>query len=114
MGGAALNRAFATPYLDEALTSLGKIVGAVQRWSVIKWGLFTAMFIYLLAPALVVYQQQGVMDFERAHLPHLPDTGSKHRPAALFTQGGGHSARFADGGRRAMWNGAGLRGDAAG
>ncbi|WP_024560500.1 DnaJ-like cysteine-rich domain-containing protein [Franconibacter pulveris 601] len=64
----ALNRAFATPYLDEALTSLGNIVGAVQRWSVIKWGLFTALFIYLLAPALVVYQQQGVMDFERARI----------------------------------------------
>ncbi|MZD64206.1 hypothetical protein DCJ97_24805, partial [Salmonella enterica subsp. enterica serovar Kentucky] len=37
----ALNRAFATPYLNEAIESLGSLVSAVQRWSLAKWSLFT-------------------------------------------------------------------------
>ncbi|EOU9528837.1 hypothetical protein ACOJBR_001224 [Cronobacter dublinensis] len=64
----ALNRAFATPYLNEALTSLGNIVSAVQRWSMVKWSLFTALMMYLLLPVLTAYQKQGMMNFDTGRI----------------------------------------------
>ncbi|WP_241718792.1 DnaJ-like cysteine-rich domain-containing protein, partial [Cronobacter sakazakii] len=64
----ALNRAFATPYLNEALESLGSLVSAVQRWSLAKWSLFTALIMYLLLPVVTTWQRQGMMNFDTGRI----------------------------------------------
>ncbi|KAB1016049.1 hypothetical protein FZI21_19835 [Cronobacter sakazakii] len=64
----ALNRAFATPYLNEAIESLGSLVSAVQRWSLAKWSLFTALMMYLLLPVVTTWQRQGMMNFDTGRI----------------------------------------------
>ncbi|EKY3231939.1 hypothetical protein SMY33_000857 [Cronobacter malonaticus] len=64
----ALNRAFATPYLNEAIESLGSLVSAVQRWSLAKWSVFTALMIYLLLPVVTTWQRQGMMNFDTGRI----------------------------------------------
>ncbi|ELY4601298.1 hypothetical protein SM003_003974 [Cronobacter malonaticus] len=64
----ALNRAFATPYLNEAIESLGGLVSAVQRWSLAKWSVFTALMIYLLLPVVTTWQRQGMMNFDTGRI----------------------------------------------
>ncbi|ELY6274647.1 hypothetical protein P2G74_13500 [Cronobacter muytjensii] len=64
----ALNRAFATPYLNEAIANLGNIVSAVQRWSMAKWSLFTALMMYLLLPVVTTWQRQGMMNVDTGRI----------------------------------------------
>ncbi|ELQ6108745.1 hypothetical protein R2233_003980 [Cronobacter turicensis] len=64
----SLNRAFATPYLNEAIASLGSLVSAVQRWSLAKWSLFTALVMYLLLPVVTTWQRQGMMNFDTGRI----------------------------------------------
>ncbi|EPT7001546.1 DnaJ-like cysteine-rich domain-containing protein [Cronobacter malonaticus] len=64
----ALNRAFATPYLNEAIESLGGLVSAVQRWSLAKWSVFTALMMYLLLPVVTTWQRQGMMNFDTGRI----------------------------------------------
>jgi len=51
----ALNRAFTTHYIDEALTSLKAVMKAIQNWSVVKWSIFSSIIIYLLMPFYIIF-----------------------------------------------------------
>lgn len=52
----ALNRAFSTDYLSEALTSLKSIMSAFQNWSVVKWVIVSSIVTYILMPFYTAYK----------------------------------------------------------
>ncbi len=72
--GEQLNRAFSTTYIREALTSLTKIVTAVQNWSVVKWGICSSLIVYLLMPFYTAYIHAWYPNLETGQVYLTPFT----------------------------------------
>lgn len=68
----ALNRAFSTDYLNEALTSLKSIISALQNWSVIKWMIFSSVIIYILMPFYTAYNNKWAISNASHHVYLTP------------------------------------------
>ena len=68
-----LNRGFTTTYLDEALTSLSRIVTAIQRWSAIKWSVLGALLIYCLMPVYMAFNHAWQKDVDRIYMTPWSD-----------------------------------------
>lgn len=73
----ALNRGFTTTYLDEALTSLKRVVTAIQRWSVIKWAIMSSLIIYLLMPIYTAFNHHWQQDTKKIYMTPFSRWGTQ-------------------------------------
>lgn len=73
----ALNRGFTTAYLDEALTSLKRIITAIQRWSVVKWAMISSFMIYLLMPLYTAFNHHWQQDTKKIYMTPLSRWGTQ-------------------------------------
>ncbi|RUR90040.1 hypothetical protein KHDHEBDM_04143 [Pectobacterium polaris] len=75
----ALNRGFTTTYLDEALTSLKRIVTTIQRWSVVKWAIISSIVIYLLLPLYTAFNGHWQQDAKNIYMTPLSQWDTQQR-----------------------------------